>query len=367
MDKISIQELTDIVASHTGQTKKFSEQFLRELVNVISEYLLRDGIVKVKGLGTFKIITVEERKSVDVTSGREIVLPAHNKVQFTPEDAVKQAVNEPYSHLQTTVLDNPVEDDGSDVKTSMKDKETISESPVETDELVGDDTPDGADNNEEQIPHETDDEQTEGRSSNTIWWWIGGFILVDLLLILYFTMPNWKPALTAMFDKTESPEPIVAVADTISEEEELAKEQAYADSLLAFADSMLVQYQDSVSNAIVEDYMPEQEAKAEPVANIQPTKFDIDSYDYKMAMEAPVREVVTVIDGSRLTMVAYRAYGHKDFWVYVYDANRDVLRRPSGIAKGMSLKIADLPAELVDPNSDEALAKAHELAKKYSK
>ena len=61
MDKISIQELTDIIAKQTGETKKFSEQFLRELVSVISEYLLRDGFVKVKGLGTFKII---DRKSV---------------------------------------------------------------------------------------------------------------------------------------------------------------------------------------------------------------------------------------------------------------------------------------------------------------
>ena len=129
MDKISIQELTDIIAQQTGQTKKFSEQFLRELVSVISEYLVNDGLVKVKGLGTFKVITVEERKSVDVTTGREIVLPAHSKVQFIPEESVKQTINEPYSHLETTVLDNPVSERYADAKPAEPEKPKEQEKP----------------------------------------------------------------------------------------------------------------------------------------------------------------------------------------------------------------------------------------------
>ncbi len=214
------------------------------------------------------------------------------------------------------------------------------------------------------------EEQEQSSFSGSIWWWIGAFVLIDVILLLYFTIPNWKPALEEMFASDNNQE---QVDEELTEEEQFAKDQAYADSLLAIADSMLVQYQDSVSDAIAEEYMadaaePATTETTEPAASkpAASADFDMESYDYKMAMNAPVREVVTVIDGSRLTMVAYRAYGHKDFWVYVYDANRDVLRRPSGIAKGMSLKIADLPAELVDPNSEEALAKARELAKKYT-
>lgn len=376
MDKISIQELTDIIAQQTGQTKKFSEQFLRELVSVISEYLVNDGIVKVKGLGTFKVITVEERKSVDVTTGREIVLPAHSKVQFIPEDSVKQTINEPYSHLETTILDNPVDEKCSDAKPAapknkpvQKPKPAEPEKPKEQEKPKAE-KPEPVEPEQPEEPkvekpvkpepekepeYKSDSEEEENKGSNSIWWWLGAFVLIDLLLILYFTMPSWKPAIMGAFGSDDNTE--LVVVDTLSEEEELAKEQAYADSLLAIADSMLFSYQDSVSNAIANEYT------SEPVKEPAIT---FDNYDYKMAMNAPVREVVTVIDGSRLTMVAYRAYGHKDFWVYVYDANRDVLRRPSGIAKGMSLKIADLPAELVDPKSEEALAKAHELAKKYS-
>lgn len=375
MDKISIQELTDIIAQQTGQTKKFSEQFLRELVSVISEYLVNDGLVKVKGLGTFKVITVEERKSVDVTTGREIVLPAHSKVQFIPEESVKQTINEPYSHLETTVLDNPVKP-----AEPVKAEEPVEPAPVEPEQpetVEPEPEKPKAEKPAKQKPepekkpeYKSDNEEDENKGSNSIWWWLGSFVLLDLLLILYFTMPNWKPAIMGAFGSDDT-DPVIV--DTLSEEEELAKEQAYADSLLAIADSMLFSYQDSISNAIADEYTsePVKEAVKETEPAKEPEKakepaITFDNYDYKMAMNAPVREVVTVIDGSRLTMVAYRAYGHKDFWVYVYDANRDVLRRPSGIAKGMSLKIADLPAELVDPKSEEALAKAHELAKKYS-
>jgi hypothetical protein len=93
----------------------------------------------------------------------------------------------------------------------------------------------------------------------------------------------------------------------------------------------------------------------------------VDNYTPSIAKNAPTREVVTVIDGSRLTMVAYRAYGHKAFWVYVYDANRDRLKRPSDVEKGMELRIPDLPKSLVNSKDQRCLDKAYELARKYDK
>ena len=64
-------------------------------------------------------------------------------------------------------------------------------------------------------------------------------------------------------------------------------------------------------------------------------------------------------------MVAYRAFGSKDFWVYVYDANRDLLSDPAEVEKGMVLKIPVLDEALTDPKSEKALQKARELAKQY--
>ena len=101
--KISLQELTDTIAAQSGFSKRFTESFLRELVLVIQENLEKDGIVKVKGLGTFKLIWNESRKSVDVSTGDSIVLPGHYKVSFVAEATVKQQINAPYAHLGTVM------------------------------------------------------------------------------------------------------------------------------------------------------------------------------------------------------------------------------------------------------------------------
>ena len=110
-----------------------------------------------------------------------------------------------------------------------------------------------------------------------------------------------------------------------------------------------------VVNELVKDELPTQ------------PMISVDNYTPSIAKNAPTREVVTVIDGSRLTMVAYRAYGHKAFWVYVYDANRDRLKSPSAVEKGMELRIPDLPKSLVNSKDQRCLDKAYELARKYDK
>lgn len=329
MDKINIQEIIDLIASQSGQTKKFSEQFLRELVDVISEYLQKDGIVKVKGLGTFKVIRVEERKSVDVATGNEIILPSHNKVQFVPEEGVKQQVNAPYAHLSTTTE----EERRNENSWSSESRENEISMP--------------SDEKEEGEEQEESEELEERKGLNP--WWIVLIVINILLIAILCTSQYWKPYTDKWFaDESDEFYPeTVAVDESAYEEANVSEEPVVEDTVAVMVDSTLLAYQDSVSNAEVS------------------AKFDIHSYTRKMAAEAPVREVVTVIDGSRLTMVAYRAYGSKDFWVYVYDANRDVLRSPSGVNKGMELKIADLPPELTDPDSPEALEFARELAQKY--
>ena len=99
--KLTLQEIIDKLSEQSGQSKKISENFLRILIDVIEEGLKKDGIAKVKGLGTFKIISIEQRKSVNVQDGSEYIIPAHNKISFTPEKTLKEEINKPYSHLET--------------------------------------------------------------------------------------------------------------------------------------------------------------------------------------------------------------------------------------------------------------------------
>ncbi len=137
-NKVTLQDLADQLSAISGQSKKLSEGFLRALTEIVEDALAKDGIAKVKGIGTFKIVAIEERKSVSVTDGSAVIIPAHKKITFTPEKELKEAVNKPYEGLETYVLpsDGPVDgpyideddEDGDDL-TSATDYTTT---PVET-------------------------------------------------------------------------------------------------------------------------------------------------------------------------------------------------------------------------------------------
>ena len=139
-NKVTLQDLADQLSVISGQSKKLSEGFLRALTEIVEEALAKDGIAKVKGIGTFKIVAIEERKSVSVTDGSAVIIPAHKNITFTPEKELKEAVNKPYEDLETYVLpnDGPVdgpfidEDDeeGEDLTSTTTDYTTTN--PVET-------------------------------------------------------------------------------------------------------------------------------------------------------------------------------------------------------------------------------------------
>ncbi|MBR1711917.1 MAG: HU family DNA-binding protein [Alloprevotella sp.] len=110
--KLSLSELAALLAQRQGVTKKKAEAFCRYFFEVITAGIANDQIAKVKGFGTFKIVTVEERESVNVNTGERISIGSHSKVSFTPDASLKELVNRPFSQFQTVVLsdDNVVED-----------------------------------------------------------------------------------------------------------------------------------------------------------------------------------------------------------------------------------------------------------------
>lgn len=110
-DKANIQSLTQKLASAHGLTKDEAESFVREFFSLVSDALDKDRMVKVKGLGTFRVIDVEDRDSVDVNTGERITISGHKKVTFTPDASLKEEVNKPFADFETTILvDDPVEE-----------------------------------------------------------------------------------------------------------------------------------------------------------------------------------------------------------------------------------------------------------------
>lgn len=116
MEKITLSELADALAKRKALSKKDAETFVRVVFDTIREYLFSDELVKVKGLGTFKLVQVDSRESVHVGTGERIVIDSHSKVTFTPDKSLADCVNRPFAAFETVILND---------ETSTEDMERI--------------------------------------------------------------------------------------------------------------------------------------------------------------------------------------------------------------------------------------------------
>ena len=105
-EKLNIQDLIEWLAERHGMSRKNADSFVKEFFSLIEESLERDKYVKIKGLGTFKLIDVESRESVKVNSGERFEIEGHTKVSFTPEQLLKDAINRPFAHFEAVPLKN---------------------------------------------------------------------------------------------------------------------------------------------------------------------------------------------------------------------------------------------------------------------
>ena len=141
-NRLSIQDLALILSEQTGKSTEEALRFLQEFIAVVSEGVYNDKLVKVKGLGTFKIIRVEERASVSVNSGERFVIPSHYKFTFTPDKELKELVNKPFSLFDTVELNEEV--DFSDVDVSAETSGAEEAADDSSEEILPDGIPEQA-------------------------------------------------------------------------------------------------------------------------------------------------------------------------------------------------------------------------------
>ena len=121
MGRLTIQEIAKVLITKNGLEQSEANRFATELFAVIQERLEKNDLVKVKGLGTFKVITVEARESVSVRTGSRVMIDEHSKITFTPDATMKELVNKPFSQFETVPLNDNVEFD--DLKEQADDSE----------------------------------------------------------------------------------------------------------------------------------------------------------------------------------------------------------------------------------------------------
>ncbi len=103
-DRLNTQDLIDLLINRQGFEKKDAENFIKEFFLLIEEGLQKDKVVKIKGLGTFKLVDVESRESVNVNTGERFEIQEHTKISFTPEATLRDIINKPFAHFETVIL-----------------------------------------------------------------------------------------------------------------------------------------------------------------------------------------------------------------------------------------------------------------------
>lgn len=133
MGKKTIQDIARILVEKNALDARVAEQFVSAMFSVIQQALEQGQQVKVRGLGTFKIIDVDARESVNVNTGERVLIAGHGKLSFTPDTTMRELVNKPFSQFETVVLNDGVEFEDTeapaeDIETPIEETENVENS-----------------------------------------------------------------------------------------------------------------------------------------------------------------------------------------------------------------------------------------------
>lgn len=372
-NRLSIQDLALILSEQTGKSTEEALRFLQEFIAVVSEGVYNDKLVKVKGLGTFKIIRVEERASVSVNSGERFVIPSHYKFTFTPDKELKELVNKPFSLFDTVELNEEV--DFSDVDVSAETSGAEEAADDSSEEILPDGIPEQAIETpqtpepevkpepaveEEAAPQEEAKAEPKPAepvssvsgykeyrrkrrrsASRKLLFPIACLFVVIVLGVVYIVClsgrttvnKNWEPPMA----EVGNPTPEVGMNPVSADSTGVTP----PDSASLATDSVVAE------PPVVEENQPEETPKSDILA------------------------LVTIKAGDRLASFAKQYYGHKFFWVYIYQYNQDIISDPNNIPIGTELRIPDPGLYGIDATDrssiDKAAALQSQILGKFSK
>ena len=348
-EKISIQEIADELSAKLNITKRASEEFIKTLFGTIEEALLNGDLVKIKDFGIFKPQLLEPRKSVNIQTGEEIIIPGHTKVSFTPETSLKELVNEPFAHLESVVLDNTESaevadnshlhhftEQATEIKSIISDIEALSYTEKESEEeiKVTYKMPNEMKNNEiEEEPFLTKNTEQEKENDEDLeyypyerkrrtWLWVSLILLAILIgFVIYVFIKCPETAERFKFWKQGTTVEQIATTDTTNAADTTAIDGI--DELQVLFDT--------------------------------PRVYN----EYLATVRLPA--------GSYLAHLARDYYGHPYFWVYIYEANKDNIKYPNYILIGKTVRVPKVNPMLIDASNPRCLEKAQELERIYLK
>lgn len=390
-NKLSWTELRRALATRAGVSEKEANLFLSAFNAQLIEALKVDKQVKINGLGIFRLQAVASRKSVNVTTGEEIIIEGYNKIAFMPEAGVKELVEKSGEikakgeglEANGEVLEakemDPIQKLGAQAEEivdilgelgqspSLEAKvsepepvvETEPEPVVEEPQAVVEPEPEPVVEPEpEPVVKEPEPEpevEVERPKQKKKYHFVRDILIcVVLLLMLLFTgyffmksqLSSWLEEITKQRVEIESiekeagyTEPIygqqadsVSVNPEVVEQEEEQQEQVIAEEPKAVEEPQK-------SKAV--EQKAEKPKEVKPKVTEQPKTADTWRFDDILLTEE-------ITPGSRLTWIAKKHYGDKIYWPYLYEANKDHISNPSNIPVGTPIRVPRLTKAMRD-------------------
>lgn len=135
MSKYDLKGIASALAAAHNISEEDAEKFLNVVCEVVLDALRHDGLVKIKGLGTFKLIGVPEREMVDVNTGERITVEARNRISFSPDAVLRDIINKPFIFFETVVLkDGVVFDDETEADSNDDEEDQFADDSLKDDD-----------------------------------------------------------------------------------------------------------------------------------------------------------------------------------------------------------------------------------------
>jgi nucleoid DNA-binding protein len=380
-EKLTWIELRKAVAQMVGTSDQATGVFLDALIDAMIKGLEQDKQVKIKGIGTFALKPMAARKSVNIATGEDFVIAGYNKLTFSPEASMKENVEKRIDNPKTEEVVKDITQDplkklgeqATEIVDILADlgqapvipavEEPVAEEPVAEEPVVEEPVVEEPVVEEPEVEEPVVEEKPKRTGSKKWLWWI---VVIVILLGLgaagwYFRdiIKQYLPTLP-FEKKVEVITPIVTPVDTVLTPVDTLQVDTtiVADSLLV--DSIAVENADTIpaEPKVKKEVKTKTVVKGKKVTGQKPVKEIPRKYTKFIATER-------VNSASRLTWIAKKYYGHKDLWVFIYEANHKTIKDPAHIRTGQLLKIPKLTPEQRDLNNPETRKLVDELTKEY--
>lgn len=393
-NKITFVEIAEQIAESTSTSKRVCELFLRELVATITQALIDGEDVKIKGVGTFKVTRTKTRKSVSISTGDAIEIDGHNKLSFTPDKSLAEAVNQPFAQFETVFLDDAMSDEklaeidkeypslfdegGLDV-TAQPENVEASDGTESTGATEATGATDGTESTDitgsTDVTESTGATETTGATDETESTDVTGPTELeskdDTVVPTVVSEPSEpvrdepvsRPMLVGIpIDGPTQPKPEPEPVEETNEDEYFyrpAPRNAYTptpEQLAAHSRKLDKRWLGLVVGVLIGCLLmwlvmrgcektgsePQTVVPADTVAQVE---------------EEPV-VTETITDQNVLSTMAARHYGSQWFWVYIYEENKDKIKNPDNVPLGTVVVIPPAEKYGIDAKDPKSLKKA---------